>query len=216
MLVASFGMLLEAHDHCGPSDWQIFAGLVTGGLFIKASEVLHGEDEGGEGEMEALHSAISGRHFRKALLIFTVLFCHSAAEGIAVGVSFSRELQAQFGMYVSLLLAVHNVPEGLAVALVLVPRGVSTSFAAFIAMMTSIPQPVLAVVAYLFVDIFSWLLPVGLAFAAGAMIYVSCHEMLMEAGEQLGWPKTVSVTAISFLVFSAVQLGLHFISDKFV
>merc|ERR1719412_2421886 len=119
-------------------------------------------------------------------MIFTVMFCHSAAEGIAVGVAFSKELKDNFGLYVTLLLAVHNVPEGLAVALVLVPRGVSAPLAAFVATLTSVPQPLLALAAYLFVDAFRGLLPLGLAFAAGAMVYVCCHELLFEANEQLG------------------------------
>merc|ERR1712039_629882 len=108
--------------------------------------------------------------------IFTVMFCHSAAEGIAVGVAFSKQLKDQFGLYVSVLLAVHNVPEGLAVALVLVPRGVSAPLSCVIATLTSVPQPLLALTAFLFVDAFQCLLPLGLSFAAGAMVYVSLHE----------------------------------------
>eukprot|EP00441_Pelagodinium_beii_P000014 CAMPEP_0197691000 /NCGR_PEP_ID=MMETSP1338-20131121/109116_1 /TAXON_ID=43686 ORGANISM="Pelagodinium beii, Strain RCC1491" /NCGR_SAMPLE_ID=MMETSP1338 /ASSEMBLY_ACC=CAM_ASM_000754 /LENGTH=545 /DNA_ID=CAMNT_0043273501 /DNA_START=36 /DNA_END=1669 /DNA_ORIENTATION=+ len=188
MLAASVGMLLEAHEHCGSMDWQIFAGLLVGGLFIRASERLHGDDEEEEEEgVAALHSALmEKRHWRKAMLIFTVMFCHSAAEGIAVGVAFSRQLKTQFGVYISLLLAVHNVPEGLAVALVLVPRGVSATLTTLIAMLTSVPQPLLAIAAFLFVEVFQCLLPLGLAFAAGAMVYVCLHELLAESVEQLG------------------------------
>eukprot|EP00443_Scrippsiella_acuminata_P036836 CAMPEP_0115306682 /NCGR_PEP_ID=MMETSP0270-20121206/72721_1 /TAXON_ID=71861 /ORGANISM="Scrippsiella trochoidea, Strain CCMP3099" /LENGTH=651 /DNA_ID=CAMNT_0002725041 /DNA_START=23 /DNA_END=1974 /DNA_ORIENTATION=- len=147
MLAASASMLTEAHEHCGPKDWQILVGLFVGVVFIRASERLHpGEGEGEDSDVVALHCAfVERRHFRKAMLIFIVMFFHSAAEGIAVGVAFSRQLKSQFGLYVSLLLAVHNVPEGLAVALVLVPRGVSAPLAALIAILTSVPQPLLAV-----------------------------------------------------------------------
>ncbi|CAE7685812.1 unnamed protein product, partial [Symbiodinium pilosum] len=187
MLAASAGMLFEAHEHCGYLDWQIFAGLLAGGLFIRASEGLHGDEEEEESEIAALHDAlIERKQWRKAMLIFTVMFCHSAAEGIAVGVAFSRRLNQEFGVYISLLLAVHNVPEGLAVALVLVPRGVSATLTALIAILTSVPQPPLALAAFLFVEVFEWLLPLGLAFAAGAMVYVCLHELLVESVEQLG------------------------------
>lgn len=199
MLSASVGMLAEAHVHCGTLDWQILVGLAVGGFFIRCSEYLHGGEEEGEEDVVALHSVIvERRHWRKALLIFTVMFFHSAAEGVAVGVAFSRKLHAQFGIYVSLLLAVHNVPEGLAVALVLVPRGVSVKLAALIATLTSVPQPLLALVAFLFVDTFSWLLPFGLAFAAGAMVYVCLHELLLESAEGLGWKKALLVASLSF------------------
>merc|ERR1719414_1345742 len=119
-------MLFEAHETCGPGDWQIVVGMLLGALLIACSEKLTNDDEE-QSEIELLHGAFMERkHFRKAVLIFTVMFAHSAAEGIAVGVSFSQELQSQFGFYITCLLAVHNIPEGLTVALVLVPRGVGT------------------------------------------------------------------------------------------
>jgi len=200
MLAASGSMLVEAHEQCGPMDWQILVGLLVGALFIRFSESLHssGDDEE-EPDVLALHCAfVERRHLRKAMLIFTVMFCHSAAEGIAVGVAFSRQLREEFGLYVSLLLAVHNVPEGLAVALVLVPRGVSAPLAALIATLTSVPQPLLAVASFLFVDSFSFLLPLGLAFAAGAMVYLCLHELLREAAQQLGWSTALMTTTASF------------------
>lgn len=212
MISASVGMLHEAHGHCGPGDWQIFVGLLAGGVFMRVSERILGDDE--EASVEALHGALVERqHLRKAMLIFTVMFCHSAAEGIAVGVAFDKQLQAQFGLYISLLLAVHNMPEGLAVALVLVPRGVSTPLAACIALLTSVPQPLLALAAFLFVDAFQCLLPLGLSFAAGAMVFVSVHELLLEAVETLGRARTAAVTVVSFVVMVIVQHELHRLTD---
>merc|ERR1712032_1533609 len=163
MLAASGCMLMEGHEHSGRCDWELIVGLLVGCIFIRFSEGLQSNEEE---HIEALHNTVDRKQFKKAMLIFTVMVCHSAAEGIAVGVAFSRELREQFGLYVSLLLAVHNVPEGLAVALVLVPRGVSVPTAACIATLTSVPQPLLALIAFVFVDTFAWLLPMGLAFAA--------------------------------------------------
>mmetsp|Transcript_12541 Transcript_12541/g.34139 ORF Transcript_12541/g.34139 Transcript_12541/m.34139 type:complete len:695 (+) Transcript_12541:65-2149(+) len=213
MLSASVSMLLEAHEHSGAYDWQILAGLLVGVVFIRASEHLSGgasEDGEDEADVAVLHQAfMDRRHMRKALLIFTVMFCHSAAEGVAVGVAFSKRLDAQFGIFMSLLLAVHNVPEGLAVALVLVPRGVSAPLASLIAILTSVPQPFMAVASFFFVDAFSWMLPIGLAFAAGAMIYVCARELLQEAIDQLGWSTALSATVSSFAVMSAAVYALQ-------
>lgn len=211
MLAASLGMVLEAHEHCGIMDWQNVAGLLLGMCFIKGSEALHGKEaEEEDDDVVALHCAfVEKRHLRKAVLIFVVMFCHSAAEGVAVGVAFSHQLDTHFGVFVSLLLAIHNIPEGLAVALVLVPRGVSAKKAMLIATLTSVPQPLLAVVAFSFVDSFYWLLPLGLAFAAGAMVYVSVHELLMEAASQLGWAKTTAATGLSFISMCGVIVWLE-------
>jgi len=214
MLSASTSMILEAHEHCGPGCWQIFVGLLVGVLFIRASEHLHSSGEGEDSDVVTLHCAfVERRHFRKAMLVFTVMFFHSAAEGIAVGVAFSRQLKSQFGLYVSLLLAVHNVPEGLAVALVLVPRGVSAPLASLIAVLTSVPQPLLAVTAFLFVESFGFLLPLGLAFAAGAMVYVCFHELLLEAVEHLGWAGMLLATATSYLAMCRVIVALQAATD---
>mmetsp|Transcript_8923 Transcript_8923/g.23191 ORF Transcript_8923/g.23191 Transcript_8923/m.23191 type:complete len:268 (-) Transcript_8923:228-1031(-) len=207
MLAASAGMLREAHDHCGFADWQTLVGLVIGGLFIKTSEAqFEDEKEAGIAEFRSIFAERT--HMKRALLIFVVMFVHSMAEGVAVGVSFDRQLDASFGFYVTMLLAIHNVPEGLVVGLSLVPRGVSAGRAAVIAILTSIPQPLMAIAAFHFVGLFASLVPVGLAFAAGAMIYVSVKE-LYDATSDLGRGKTVATTASSFATMLVVQEQLQ-------
>lgn len=207
MLASSAGMLGEAHEHCGQLDWQILVGLAAGALFIRLSQKSLGEDDAG---MEALCGMVmERRHFRKAILIFTVLFCHSAAEGVAVGVAFDAHCHPRFGLYIAIALAIHNIPEGLAMALVLVPRGIGPLPAAGIAVLTSVPQPLLALWAFRFVDAFQSLLPLGLAFASGAMIYVSVCELLSEALEHLGAYRLVKLTTISFSSMLVVQMALH-------
>lgn len=60
----------------------------------------------------------------------------------------------QLGMMVTTTLAVHNVPEGFAVSTVLVAKGMSVWGAALWSIFTSIPQPIMAIAAYRFVDAF--------------------------------------------------------------
>ena len=84
-------------------------------------------------------------------------------------------------MVIAIAIAIHNVPEGLAISLVLVPRGTSVHAAAGWSIFSSLPQPLLAVPAFLFVDAFSSILPIGLGFAAGAMVWMVIGELLPEA-----------------------------------
>jgi ZIP family zinc transporter len=104
---------------------------------------------------------------------------------------------------------VHNIPEGLAISLVLVPRGTSVRSAAGWSIFSSLPQPLMAVPAFLFVEAFSGVLPVGLGFAAGAMVWLVGADLLPEALETTG-AGTVAVavagSALAMLVFLILLL----------
>ena len=100
---------------------------------------------------------------RKLLLIFGILTIHSFPEGVAVGVSFADVGLdgglSLFGVTVPLLavfmtvaISIHNVPEGVAVSIPLRSMGVDNWRLVAAAVFSSLPQPVGAVVAFLFVS----------------------------------------------------------------
>lgn len=110
-----------------------------------------------------------------AALVVGVMTIHSMAEGVGVGVSFGTG--TTFGLLVALAIAVHNIPEGLAISLTLVPRGSSVSRAAALSIFSSLPQPLLAAPSFLFVSAFHSVLPAGLGFAAGAMGWLALTKL---------------------------------------
>mmetsp|Transcript_5602 Transcript_5602/g.7758 ORF Transcript_5602/g.7758 Transcript_5602/m.7758 type:complete len:271 (+) Transcript_5602:42-854(+) len=155
---------------------------------------------------------IDGVNVQKMILIIFVMTLHSLSEGIGIGVSFGGNSGMQLGQFISLSLAMHNVPEGLAVALVMTTRKVSTFRTVLWAVFTSLPQPLTAIPAFLFVERFIPLLPVGLGFAAGAMTYVALFELLVEAVEETSIPVTALVSTaacgIMFTIQNAVKVSL--------
>lgn len=79
------------------------------------------------------------------------------------------------------------------------------------AIFTSIPQPIFAIPAYLFIEKFAPMLPVGLGFAAGAMAYVACFELFGEAMEDL---QSVSLTgAMTVVAFASMILLQGVVKD---
>jgi zinc transporter ZupT len=126
------------------------------------------------------HVLTKGLFTRRSLLIFVAMFIHSIPEGIAIGVGFATG-NFQFGLIMALAISVHNIPEGMAVSFPLKSEGVSTLKCAAISILTSVPQPIMAVPSALLTWVFQPLLPVGLGFAGGAMIYLVMSELIPDA-----------------------------------
>lgn len=104
----------------------------------------------------------------------------------------------------------HNIPEGIAVSIPLRATGLSPWLCVGYAILTSVPQPLAAVPAYLLVDFFQPLLPAGLGFAGGAMIFLVAAELLPESlencsREDAAWGFTIGLTVMLLITSS---LGL--------
>ncbi len=195
MLGASFGLLVEGTRHSG---WETFLGTNIGIVFILITQHLLG---GPEHETEFLGARGAGA--RRMLLVIVIMTVHSFAEGAAVGVSFGGG--ATLAVAITLAVAVHNVPEGLAISAVMRPQGASVLSCAWWSVFSSLPQPIAAVPAFLFVEHVHAALPSGLGFAAGAMIFMVLVELLPAAYEQ-AWSRTVGlVTALTLIAMLGVQ-----------
>jgi zinc transporter ZupT len=152
-------------------------------------------------------SELRGANARKALLILGVMTIHSFAEGVGVGVSYGGG--ETLGVFISIAIAVHNIPEGLAISLVLIPRGMSVIHAAGWSIFTSLPQPLMAIPAFLFVMWFEPFLPVGLGLAAGAMIWMVFAELIPDALENASGNAVATTVTLAFLCMFGFQHLLH-------
>lgn len=197
MIGASAGLAYEGARY---GSGRMIVGALAGAVFIALTSRLLGRDR-------ELHlGALQGTDARRALLIVGVMTVHSFTEGVGVGVAFGAD--EVLGVFIAVAIAVHNIPEGLAISLVLVPRGMSVSRAAGWSVFSSLPQPLMAVPAYVFVEAFEPFLPVGLGFAAGAMLWLVTRELLPEAFREAR-PATVAATVVlSAAAMIAFQLAI--------
>jgi ZIP family zinc transporter len=158
MLVAAIvGLLLPALDEGGTG--EVLLGFAAGiGFLLAARHFIE----------EAPPSAIADGD-RTWVLVFLVLLVHSLPEGFAIGTAYASTT-AGLGLFIVVAIGIQNVPEGTSTAIPMATAGYGFWAQFWAAVLTSVPQPIGAVVAYLLVEEISALLPVSFAFAGGAML----------------------------------------------
>lgn len=109
-------------------------------------------------------------------LVVLAIALHNVPEGFAVGVAHAGS-QTQ-GTAVTLGIAAQNLPEGLVVAWAVRLLGRSRAVSVLAALATGLMEPLGAMLGVALLGISSALLPWGLAFAAGAMLFVVSHEII--------------------------------------
>ncbi len=116
---------------------------------------------------------------KRIWLFIIAITIHNFPEGLAVGVGFgSGDIGA--GTSLAIGIGIQNMPEGLAVAMPLIGLGYSRWRAIGVAALTGLVEPIGGVLGVAAVTVFKSVLPFGLAFAAGAMLFVISDEIIPE------------------------------------
>jgi ZIP family zinc transporter len=173
MLAAtSFSLIVPAIDLGGP--WVAVFGVVLGAL------VLHFVDRLVPHFHPALGAEGPPSKLSRVWLFVLAITIHNFPEGLAVGVSFgSGDVTA--GLVIATAIGLQNMPEGLAVALPLLREGYSRGKSLLYATLTGLVEPVGGLLGVAMVFVFQPILPLGLAFAAGAMLFVISDEIIPES-----------------------------------
>ncbi len=195
MLSASYSLIFEGYRE---NEWMTLSGMAAGVILVIAANKWM------ESNFDLDVQKIVGGGSKKILLFLGVMTVHSFAEGVSVGVSFANTLE--FGLFITIAIAVHNIPEGLAISLVMVPKGTSPLKAVGWSIFSSLPQPIMAIPAFLFVDAFREYLPFGLGLAAGAMIWMVFAELIPEALQKCSAHAIGLWITISIMGMTAFQI----------
>lgn len=192
LAAASLGLLapaLEMTEHLGRLSFlPIICGLALGAAFLlgldKVLPHLHAMQDSVEG--------VDARWRRSALLV-AAMALHHIPEGLAIGVGYGAaahpgallpggsgaDIATAILLTASIML--QSLPEGLVVALALRAEGCSARQSFFWGVASGATAPLGALPGALAATLASGLLPIALAFAAGAMIYVVLEEVIPEA-----------------------------------
>ena len=116
---------------------------------------------------------------KRIWLFIIAITIHNFPEGLAVGVGFGTgDIRA--GTSLAVGIGLQNMPEGLAVAMPLIGLGYARWRAVGIATLTGLVEPIGGFLGVAAVTYFHPILPFGLAFAAGAMLFVISDEIIPE------------------------------------
>jgi ZIP family zinc transporter len=116
----------------------------------------------------------------KSLLVIIALIIHNIPEGLSTGISYASQNEG-LGPMVAIAIGAQNMPEGLILAVFLLNSRVSKVRSLLIVSLTGGMEMVTAVIGYFAAGAVASLIGFGLAFAAGAMMFIVYKELIPES-----------------------------------
>lgn len=215
MIAASFWSLLAPaiamSEDLGVTKWfPPMVGFMLGGAFLFAVDKILPHLHVGltKNKVEGVKTS-----WHKTILLFLAITLHNFPEGLAIGVAFGA---ASLGIPGATLagatalaigIGIQNFPEGFAVSVPFRREGLSRMRSFFFGQASALVEPIAAVIGVLAVLTMRPMLPYALAFAAGAMIYVSIEQIIPES--QLHNPDIATIGAmLGFVIMMVLDVGL--------
>ncbi|WP_394790972.1 ZIP family metal transporter [Rhodoferax sp.] len=163
----------------GAGNWgaggMLGASILLGGAALLAMERLLPHEHFIKG-LEGPPSRV----LRRTWLFVFAITLHNLPEGLAIGVGYAATDPLR-ATALATGIAIQDVPEGLVVAVALLAAGYKRSFAVALGMASGLVEPLGAVLGAVAISQSVSLLPWGLGFAAGAMLFVISHEIIPES-----------------------------------
>ena len=158
--LAFFDLLPEAVAH--GALWVVALGLLGGGLLVWIAEKA---EAGQNGEKQ-------GRMVSAGLMMLAALMLHNLPEGFVIGAAVGAHAWERAG-----LIALHNVPGGMAMAFPLLQGGFARSKVLLLSVICGLPLVVGSVLGTLAGAMPEGLLSLCLSLAAGSMVFAAGFEL---------------------------------------
>ncbi|WP_174731903.1 ZIP family metal transporter [Mesobacillus harenae] len=173
MAATTFSLIPEALD--ASNLYVVSIGLLLGTLVLNFFDSRFTSDNL---EIPKMNTIID----RKTVLVIIAITLHNLPEGLSVGVSYGAGAE-NLGAIIALAIGLQNAPEGFLVAIYLVSQKVSRITALIIATLTGLVEIVTGALGYVLASEVDMLVPYGLSFAAGAMLFVIYKELIPDSQE---------------------------------
>ena len=174
LLIPSIDLSKAQGDSSVSAVLQSVGFLFIGGFTLWFLNELLPHEHFGKG-----HHGAQGDKIRKIWLFVIAIAIHNFPEGLSVGVATSTK-ELGIGLGATLGIGLQNIPEGLSVAVALHSQGYSKKYAFGVSALTGLVEVFGGVVGGSVVSISAHMLPWGLAFAAGAMLFIVSADIIPE------------------------------------
>ncbi len=155
--------------------------FAAGGTNLTSSAASKASSKGNNSFANANSSILAPDN--KILRTGFLIFLGIAIHNLPEGLAIGAGLEAspELGMYIAIAIGLHNIPEGIAVAGPLRAGGLSVIKVLFLTLLAGLMAPVGAAIGLLFFGISPLFVAGGLAFASGAMVYIVHDELIPQA-----------------------------------
>jgi ZIP family zinc transporter len=183
MIAASaFSLIIPAYEEAGVTWgnrglWLVILGISLGGSLVFATDKFL---EKFSPKYLTLGDKISSEKSHRGILIASAIVIHNIPEGLAVGLAFSLTGGEKIGIVLAIAIGLQNMPEGMAVAIPFLEGDMPRWKVFLIALGSGIVEPIAALIGGLLVGVFQTIIPIALAVAAGAMVYIVMVEIIPE------------------------------------
>lgn len=205
----SFSLIIPAlaaarHDGAGPihASLLVGAGVLAGALLILLLDGSVSDDPVRlSGERNADNT------IRHAWLFVAAVALHNLPEGLAIGVAYAGpEIDKAHSLATGI--SIQDVPEGLVVALALRGVGYGRLTSVGFGIASGLVEPVAAAFGVALIGIAGGMLPLGLAAAAGAMLFVIVHDVIPESHRSGNGMAASCALVIGFIVMTILDTAL--------
>ncbi|MDQ7056658.1 MAG: ZIP family metal transporter [Persephonella sp.] len=198
MLVASFTSLILPSIHMGHV-YNTLSGIIAGFVVIYLIEKFTPHEKY---VLKFNRSNIEKEKVKGVFLIVSAIIIHNIPEGMAVGVSMANDIEK--GWATAIAIGIQDIPEGLAVSLPLIMLTDRLWIPVFIGVLSGFSEFVFTILGGFTFSILAFMLPFGLAFAGGAMIYVTVREVFPQVYKN----RHEGIVTFGFLVGLLIMLYL--------